>query len=204
MEILREIWFYIGQIDWLEAGGLLFGLACVILLIRENIWTWPMGIIYVFISFVIFWQTKLYADFALHFVFLVLNIYGWYYWLHGQKQEEEELLVTTTSTKLIAILLILSAVGVVFFGTLLDRYTDASLAYWDSTTSVLSIVGMWLTTRKKIENWYFWIAVDVLATGIYVVKGIYFYALLYLIYVGLAFSGLLTWRKSMQQSPAMV
>ena len=112
--------------------------------------------------------------------------------------------VTTTSAKLIAVSLILSAVGVVFFGTLLDVYTDASLAYWDSTTSVLSIVGMWLTTRKKIENWYFWIAVDVLATGIYVVKGIYFYALLYLIYVGLAFSGLLTWRKSMQRSPVMV
>ena len=86
MEILREIWFYIGQIDWLEAGGLFFGLACVILLIKENIWTWPMGIIYVLISFVIFWQTKLYADFALHFVFLVLNVYGWYYWLHAKPQ----------------------------------------------------------------------------------------------------------------------
>ena len=97
-------------------------------------------------------------------------------------------------------LLLLSGIGIVFFGTLLNVYTDASLAYWDSTTSVLSIVGMWLTAKKKLENWYFWLAVDVLATGIYLYKGIYFYALLYLIYVGLAVSGLISWKKSMDQS----
>jgi nicotinamide mononucleotide transporter len=59
---------------------------------------------------------------------------------------------------------------------------------------------MWLTTRKKIENWYYWLVVDILATGIYIYKGIYFYALLYFIYVFLVASGLIAWRRSMKES----
>ena len=203
IDALQDIWVYIAQIDLLEAGGLVFGLACVILLIRENIWTWPMGIIYVLISFVIFWQAKLYADFVLHIFFLALNIYGWYFWVKGRDREDEALPVTASSFRILGILLVISAIGVVFFGTLLDQYTDASLAYWDSATSVLSIAGMWLTAKKKIENWYFWLVVDVLATGIYIYKGIYFYVLRYLIYIGLAISGLLSWKKSMDQAQAL-
>jgi len=200
-EIFREILIYTYQIDWLEAGGLIFGLACVILLIRENIWTWPTGITYVLISFVIFYQAKLYADLALHVFFLALNIYGWYYWIFGKSEGEEDLPVTSTSSKFLGLICIFSMFGIVLCGFLLEGFTDASLPYWDSTTSILSIAGMWLTAKKKIENWYFWIIVDVLATGIYIYKGIYFYALLYFIYIGLAVSGFLAWKRSMQSTP---
>ncbi|MDZ7825915.1 MAG: nicotinamide mononucleotide transporter family protein [Gammaproteobacteria bacterium] len=61
----------------LEFAGLVAGLVCVWLLIRQNIWTWPVGILYVLISLWIFLQARLYADLALHVVFLVLNCYGW-------------------------------------------------------------------------------------------------------------------------------
>ncbi len=203
--IVELILDYAGQIDWLEAGGLVFGIACVWLLIKQHIWTWPTGIVYVLISFVVFYQARLYADLALHVVYLFLNAYGWYYWLYGKPDEEAALPVTTSSLRLLGGLIGLSALGVVVFGTLLARFTDASLPYWDSATSVLSIAGMWLTARKKIENWHFWIVVDVLATGIYVYKEIYFYALLYLFYVGMAVAGYLAWRKALHaRRPAPV
>jgi nicotinamide mononucleotide transporter len=82
---------------------------------------------------------------------------------------------------------------------LLQEFTDASLSYWDSTTSILSVVAMWLTAKKKIENWIIWLVVDVLATGIYYYKGIYFYCILYLVYTGMAVAGYLSWRRSMNQ-----
>ena len=91
------------------------------------------------------------------------------------------------------------------FGYFLDNLPNwfedlepAALPYWDATTSILSVTGMWLTTRKKLENWFYWLTVDILATGIYVYKGIYFYAALYFIYVFLAVGGLREWYKSMQ------
>ena len=88
-DIISSITDYLISINFLEAAGLVFGLLAVWFLIKENIWTWPSGIAYVVISFVIFWEAKLYADFALHFVFLALNIYGWYYWIKGRKQADK-------------------------------------------------------------------------------------------------------------------
>ena len=200
--IFETIWTYAVQINALEAAGLIFGLLAVWLLIKQNIWTWPAGIIYVLISFVIFYQVKLYADLALHVVFLALNVYGWYYWIYGKKDREEELSVTRAQPKTLVVLVVLSALGIAAMGTLFLRYTDAAVPYWDSTTTVLSLVGMWLTAKKKIENWHFWFVVDVLATGIYVYKGIYFYALLYLVYVGMAVAGYRAWRKDLYEEDA--
>jgi nicotinamide mononucleotide transporter len=202
-----EVVGYAGQIDFLEFLGLVFGLLAVWFLIKQNILTWPAGIIYVFISFIIFWRIRLYGDFILHIFFLVLNVYGWYYWTYGKKKDEEELPVTTFPVKINLILAIITGLGVVLFGYFLEHLPQmvsglepAALPYWDATTSILSVTGMWLTTRKKIENWYYWLIVDILATVIYIYKGIYFYALLYGIYVFLVASGLIEWRKSMRKS----
>lgn len=198
-----EVFDYASQIDFLEFLGLVFGLLAVWYLIKQSILTWPAGIAYVLISFVIFWRIQLYGDFILHIFFLVLNIYGWYYWVYGRKKGEKELPVSTLSITDNILVAMGSLAGVWLFGLFLehldfffDGLEPAALPYWDATTSILSVTGMWLTTRKKLENWYYWLVVDILATGIYVYKGIYFYALLYGIYIILAFMGYLEWRKS--------
>ena len=206
-DIFQSFWNYLLHIDLLEAAGLIFGLICVWLLIKQNILTWPAGITYILISFVIFWQQRLYGDLLLHVFFLVLNIYGWYYWIKGKRQDSEDVPVSKMSIRSFALVLALSAVGIVVFGLfleslpkLIEGLPEASLPYWDSSTSVLSVAAMWLTARKKIENWYLWFVVDVLATGIYFYKGIEFYAILYLVYIVFAVMGYLSWKKSLDQS----
>lgn len=203
----EDISAYAVQIDLLELSGLVFGLLAVFFLIKENILTWPTGITYVLISFVIFWQQRLYGDFILHIFFLVLNVYGWYYWIAGKKNNEEELPVTRTASSLMIKVLLISGIGIFGFGYFLDNIHNiwpnlgvAAVPYWDSATSILSVTAMWLQARKKIENWVIWFFVDVLATGIYVYKGIYFYAVLYGIYIFLAFAGYLAWKRSMESS----
>ena len=202
-----EVIGYSSQIEVLEFLGLVFGLLTVWFLIKQNILTWPAGIIYVLISFVVFWKIQLYGDFILHIFFLVLNIYGWYYWIYGRKKDDKELEVTTLSLRANIILAGVTIAGVALFGYFLEQLPHlinglhpAALPYWDATTSILSVTGMWLTTRKKIENWYYWLVVDILATGIYIYKGIYFYALLYAVYIFLVAFGLMEWRKSMRNS----
>lgn len=198
-ELINGFLNYGRNIDILEFLGLVFGLLAVYYLIKENILTWPFGIAYVMVSFVIFWQEKLYADFALHIFFLVLNVYGWWYWIQGGKSSrKEEVPITHVSFIRLIFLLVISFFGVASLGYTLNKYTDASLPYWDSATTVLSLTGMWLTARKKIENWYFWFVVDVLATGIYFYKEIYFYAVLYMIYIGLAIVGFFAWKETMK------
>lgn len=200
---LRDVVNYAANMEALEFMGFLFGVLCVLFLIKQHVLTWPFGIAYVIISLVVFMQAKLYADFVLHIFFLFMNIYGWYYWVFGKRQNESTVPVTTITLNTWIVLLIISASGIALWGFLLNTYTDASLAYWDSTTSVLSFSAMWLTARKKIENWILWLGVDILATGIYFYKGLYFYCLLYLIYIGMAVAGYLSWKRSMDQKLAL-
>ena len=181
----------------IELFGLVTGLLTVWLLIRQNIWTWPVGIAYILASLYIFYTARLYADFALHIFFLIMSIYGWYYWLHGSEHTESTLPVSQENKRTLLILLILCAVSIYITGTLFTMYTDADLPYWDSTTSVLSLLAMWLQSRKKLESWVLWLLIDILAVGIYFFKEIYFYSLLYMVYIGMAAMGYIAWNKSL-------
>lgn len=196
---------YAVQINFWELTGLITGLLAVIFLIKENILTWPFGIAYVFVSFAVFWEAQLYGDFLLHVFFLILNIYGWWFWVKGKKQPEEPVQVTRMTTAKNLKVVGITVLGIFIFAQLLlgipqwfEGASPASLPYWDSTTSILSVTGMYLTARKKIENWYYWLAVDVLATGIYFYKELYFYTTLYLVYIVLAFLGYLAWKKNLK------
>jgi nicotinamide mononucleotide transporter len=196
----------------LEFSGLVAGLVCVWLLIRQNVWTWPVGILYVLISLWFFLQARLYADLALHIVFLVLNCYGWWFWTRGGRPdldapdllgptadrttEDGEIPVTRTRPRVLAGLVAVAMVAAMASGWAFARWTDADLPYWDNTTTMLSLAAMWLSSRKKIENWHLWFVIDVLATGIYFHKELYFYALLYGIYTGMAVAGYLAWRRT--------
>ncbi|MDG2421892.1 MAG: nicotinamide riboside transporter PnuC [Gammaproteobacteria bacterium] len=180
----------------IEIFGLISGTLAIALLIKQNIWTWPIGIAYTVASIYIFFDARLYADLALHIFFLVMNFYGWYYWLNGGVRAGSELIVSNESKKHLIILLAFCAITIFISGSLFATYTDADLPYWDNTTSVLSLLAIWLQSRKKIESWVLWFIVDILAAGIYFYKGIYLYSLLYTLYIGMAFMGYAAWQKS--------
>jgi nicotinamide mononucleotide transporter len=200
-EIVSNIIDSLQGLSILEFAGLVFGVINVLLLIREDIRNWIFGILYILVSFVIFWQSRLYGDFILHVIYLVLNIYGWYNWT--KPKEQNDLAVTLQSFQNRVIWILVSLVGVVFFAqfllvlpTIFPNLDPPSLPYWDSTTTMLSVTAMWLTARKKLESWVYWLVVDVLATGIYFYKGLYFYSLLYFIYIAFAVMGYRAWLKS--------
>jgi nicotinamide mononucleotide transporter len=179
-----------------EIFGLFTGTLSIALLIRQNIWTWPVGIAYTLASLYIFFTAKLYADFALHVLFLIMSSYGWYYWLHGNNRFDSELPVSSESKKVLAYSIIICSFIIILTSNLFIIYTDADIPYWDNTTSCLSVLAIWLQSRKKIESWIFWLIIDILSVGIYFYKGLYFYSLLYSIYVVMAFLGYVTWLES--------
>ena len=82
---------------------------------------------------------------------------------------------------------------------LLEVPFNADFPYWDSATTCMSFAAMWMTARKYLENWMVWLVVDVIATAIYTLKGIHFYAILYGVYLGMAIMGWRAWQLSLLQ-----
>ncbi len=184
--------------DWLEFVGLVSGLLCVWLLIRENIWTFPIGLVYAFVSVAVFIEQRLYADVLLSGYYVGMNAYGWWYWLYGgNRSGTDDLVPAYTPGSTMFQLIALSIVGIAAMGWFFDTQTQADLPYWDSATTILSFAAMWMTAQKLVENWIVWLVVDVIATGVYAIKGIELYALLYAIYLGMAVMGWRAWRHTM-------
>src|SRR5438128_2357078 len=126
-----------------EAAAAAITLVSVYLSARQNIWSWPTAIVGVGIYVVVFWQSKLYADMGLQFVYIALSFYGWYEWLYGG--ENRSVLPVSSgwrpSYPLALAIAITFALGL---GTFLRRSTDAALPYADSTLASFSLLAQWM------------------------------------------------------------
>jgi nicotinamide mononucleotide transporter len=179
----------------IEIAAALFGLACVYLAVRQNIWSWPVGIVNVALYFVVFQQARLYADMGLQVVYLALSLYGWYQWLYGGPGRKA-LPVSRTSSGQFAVLVLIGAAGAWLTGMLLVRHTDASLPYLDSALTSTSRVAQWMMTRKLLESWLLWISVDIVYVGMFIHKSLYPTAVLYAVFTVLAVLGYAQWKRT--------
>ena len=193
MEFLIEIYDYF-QVNQFELYGLVFGVTCVYLNLKENIWAWPTGIISVSFLCYVYWEARLFGDLGLHVIYIVLGFYGWYSWLYGGKAHTKLSIVYSSRKELIGLLL-LGIVATWGLGYFLEQNTSASLPYWDATTTVFSLIAQYQLTQKKIENWLVWVTVDILCIGIYYVKDLHIVMVLYVIYLILATAGWFNWKK---------
>lgn len=181
--------------DWLEATAVAFGIISVYLSVRQNIWSWATAIVNVLLYFLVFRQAKLYADMGLQLVYFALSVYGWYEWLYGGTNRTV-LKVSRATPKMSLVLATVVMVSVAVLGTLFARATDAALPYLDSTTASTSLAAQWMMTRKVLENWAVWIAVDVVYVGMFIYKSLYLTAGLYAVFIVLAAMGWAQWKRS--------
>jgi nicotinamide mononucleotide transporter len=194
--IVQAVFAYAQQ-NRLEAMGVIAGLACVVLLIRQSIWNWPLGAVYSAISVYLFLQVPLYGQVLLNGYFLAMNLYGWWLWLRRPPTGEDGLVVSRASVRLLVGVLALAAVGVLVLGVLFHQFTDSRYPPLDIGIALLSTAAMWLQAQKKLENWSFWFVVNVASVVLFMATQQYFYALLYLIYVPTAIEGHVAWRRTM-------
>jgi len=187
--------------DPLEVTAVAFGIVSVWLSTREHMASWPTAIVNVGLYFVVFQRAKLYADMGLQVIYLLLSVYGWYEWKFGGADRTTLPVSRTTRRQGVALTLIALA-GAAGLGTVLARTTDAALPYLDSATAATSLVAQWMMTRKLLENWLVWVAVDIVYVGMFVGKGLWLTAGLYAVFLGLAASGHRQWLASWRARPA--
>lgn len=180
----------------LEWTAALAGLASVVLTVKRRLSCWPVGLVSVAAYALFFFRLKLYADTGLQVFFFATGLYGWWHWARGGAEHTAApILVLSRRQRLVTAGILAAAVAIV--ATLLARFTDASLPFWDSLASALSVAAQLLLMRKIFENWALWIVVDVLSIGIYLYKGAYVTTGLYAIFLGLAAGGFVAWRRAL-------
>lgn len=176
-----------------ELIGFVLGVWTVWLVARANIWTFPIGIVQSVFFFVLFIESKLYSDAYLQVFFIVIQFVGWAAWLKAGPNRTK-LSINDTPKWLMGA----TVAGIVVFAYfMIPILREAHGAYpvADSTSTGLSVAAQFLMTFKLIENWYLWIAADLIYIPLYAIKGLYFTSVLYVVFMVLCFMGLHHWRK---------
>lgn len=197
----------------LEIMGTLVGLLYLWLEYRASIYLWIAGIIMPAIYIFVYYDAGLYADFGINIYYLGAAIYGWMMWKYGsflrrkvlrQKKSiqggEKELPITPMPVRHLLPLTAVFIIALLSIAWILIEFTDSNVPWLDSFTTALSIIGMWMLARKYVEQWWAWIAVDAVSTGLYIYKGLDFTAALYGLYTIIAIFGYFKWKKMMKIS----
>ena len=187
------------MIDYLfsiEGLAVSTGLASVWFSVKERIWVYPIGLIsisiYVYLSFIY----GIYADMGINIYYVLMSIYGWYRWLQpSESGAAKEITRNSGKEWLLSIVLLLLSWVILF--VILQRFTDSEIPLWDSLTTSLAIVGMWLMAEKKVEHWLFWIATDLLSIPLYYYKNLLLTSGQFFVFTILAVIGWLQWNKSL-------
>jgi nicotinamide mononucleotide transporter len=186
--------------NWMDILGTLLGLMYLYLEIKENVWMWIVGCIMPMIYIVVLYDRGIYADCAMEVYYFLAGIYGFAYWLRGKNRSGKAVSITVTPRKTAVCLTVCSIALWQVLGVALDKLTDSTVPYTDALTTSLSVIALWMLSRKLIEQWWVWFVVDLISSGLYIYKGIYGRALLYGIYTVMAVYGFLTWKRKMRQA----
>lgn len=185
----------------IEITASLLGFICIFLTVRQNILTFPIGIVSAFLYVFIFFEARLYSDMILQGFFILFQAYGWYHWLYGGN-EHSRLPITNNTIGHNIMWVLVGAVSSVGIGWYFHTFTNAALPFWDSNILAFSLVAQWLMSIKKIEHWIYWIVIDCLATVIYSVRELYLTSILYFVFMILAIIGWLQWKKAIKTHTA--
>ena len=169
-------------------GGVLFSMA------KKSL-AWMCNIIASGLYGYVFYQNGLYSDMELQGFFILMAAYGWWTW----SKSELDWVPEKSSLRALLIGLMVALLFGAGSGLLHQQYfPSVSFPFLDATLTGLSILGTWLATRRKIENWIVWIVVDIAYVGMYVHKELWGTAALYLVFIILALKGYLDWLKPLK------
>lgn len=181
---------------WLDIVTTVLGLAYILLEYKASPWLWLVGFVMQALGIVLYYQKGIYADCAMEFYYLLMTVYGYWRWVKGSKTKQE-LPIRHFPRRLILLWTgIIAGIWAVIYW-LLVTYTNSNVPLVDGFTTALSLVGIWALAHKYLEQWFIWIAVDIVTCGLYFYKGIPFKGSLYGLYVIIAVFGYFKWKRLM-------
>ncbi|WP_240778912.1 nicotinamide riboside transporter PnuC [Shewanella sp. SNU WT4] len=188
-----------------EALAVLLAMAYLILAMRQSIWCWPAALASTAIYTLLFWKVSLLMESVLNVYYMAMAVYGFWLWKNGGEGGQGQQLVSWSVKRHLGIIAVTGMVSVLV-GYLMANYTHASMAYLDAATTCFAVMTTVLVAKKVVENWLYWVVIDLVSIYLYLSKGMILTSGLFVLYVGLAMSGYWLWRKqlALDSEPQMV
>lgn len=193
-EIWRQLLEGLFATTWLEFIAVVFGIASVLYSRAENILVYPTGLVNTSLYIYLCLAAGLYAEASVNAYYTVMSIIGWAMW--AKKTEKEgslQITVSSTSEWRNALLFFGGAWLALWY--VLSHFTDSTVPLADGFASASAYTGMWLMTRKKLENWIWWIITNLASIPLYFIKGYVFTSFQYVVFLVLAVMGYVAWRR---------
>ncbi len=187
----------IRETGWLQWVAVFFGVAEVLLAKRNNVLLYPAGLIGTGLSILLLLEAQLYAETLLNVYYVVMSIYGWYFWM--RKRNEPPVPITYTTKKEWIITAFITFGGWLVLYLVLKNYTPSNVPVWDAFVSSTAWAGTWLLTRRKIENWLVLNLSNLFAVPLLFYKNLPLFALLTLFLFVVAIFGYFDWKKIYRQ-----
>jgi nicotinamide mononucleotide transporter len=187
-------------INPLELAATLVTLACVILGVKRSLWQFPVGIVGTALFFWVVWQGQLYANAGLQVFFVFVQLYGWWYWLRGDKGQRPR--IRTANRVHVAVSVVIAVIAAWAGSWALTEWTDYDLSFTDAASLSVSVVAQYLLDRKYVETWPVWLVVNVASVWLYANAGMWIFTGLYVFFFFNAFWGWWEWREAMRRESA--
>ncbi|GAA4512831.1 nicotinamide riboside transporter PnuC [Sphingobacterium thermophilum] len=197
METLDQILQAAKATSWLERFSVLCGIIQVLLSKNNKVSNYLFGILGIISGMYIYFGAKLYADIALNMYYLIMSVYGWWYWKTNKEAKEQP--ITRCNAKEWGIVLAIVVVGFFILSLSLTHFTDSDVPVWDAWVSSTAWAGMWLLARRKIENWILLNISNALAIPLLIHKELYLFAALTLFLFTVAIFGFFKWKSIMKE-----
>jgi nicotinamide mononucleotide transporter len=183
----------------LQIVGTTLGLLYLWLEYKANIWLWVVGAIMPVVHGVLYFQSGIYADAAMQLYYVLAGVYGLVMWKRRPKKSDDGQIRHTPKRWIVPLVAVYAVLHVAFY-FFLAECTDSRVPLFDSMSTALSIVAMWMLSRKLVEQWLVWLVVDAISVGLYLYKGIPITGCLYLVYCMLAVMGYVRWMREARRT----
>lgn len=204
-DYLRLFWEQISTTDWLQWLAVILGVMEVLLAKANKIWLYPTGIAGILLSIYILYHAGLFAECLLNGYYLVMSIYGWWYWV--KKKNLPPVKITHWNGRDRMITGLIAAGGFGLLVLLLKKFTSSTVPVWDAWVSATAWAGMWLLAKRKVENWILLNISNLFAVPLLLYKQLPLYAALTIFLFVIAVQGYYQWKKIVRQenlsSPAI-
>ncbi|WP_226960733.1 nicotinamide riboside transporter PnuC [Thalassotalea sp. LPB0316] len=194
MDVVASFNYYL-NLPVLEAIGVVTALLYVIFAAKGSIWCWPMALVSTLVYTAIFYDVYLWMDSLLQVYYFAMAIIGWLNWNRAKQQQTNDLPIVSYTgcfhLKAVALLALVSLA----LGWLMASYTPTDFPYIDAATTVFAVFGTYLVVKRVLENWLYWVVIDLVSIFIYIEKDLQPTALLFVFYTVFAGYGFFQWFK---------